>query len=302
MNTDLTFNGVTLETIAVNPDGSARAYQNGTPFGPNLWVTGQQLGVALGYVSGPDVAVRKIHARHADEFTPAMTMVVKLQTEGGEQCVRVFSLRGCHLLAMFARTAVAKAFRKWVLDVLDKLNAESQPAIDQQATPSTVADRRALVTLVNTWAQASGLPHSTLWPQVSGYFNLERISDLPKEWIGDAMAFVQERLDALAAAKSQPELSAPAETPALPNPDEEGPLVPALKQLKNLARQFLDVELDVYHNARGRVVVTTETPRVAVEANQCAEKLYSASLAMLEAYMSCARVLAYAFQQAGKAR
>lgn len=37
--------------------------------------------------------------------------------------VRIFSLRGCHLLAMFARTPVAKAFRRWVLDVLDALNA-----------------------------------------------------------------------------------------------------------------------------------------------------------------------------------
>ena len=211
---------------------------------------------------------------------------------------------GLVLLVMGYTGKKALAFKIAYIEAFNAMEAKlkEQAAIDQQATPSTVEDRRALVTLVNTWAQASGLPHSTLWPQVSGYFNLERISDLPKEWIGDAMAFVQERLDALAAAKSQPELSAPAETPALPNPDEEGPLVPALKQLKNLARQFLDVELDVYHNARGRVVVTTETPRVAVEANQCAEKLYSASLAMLEAYMSCARVLAYAFQQAGKAR
>lgn len=211
---------------------------------------------------------------------------------------------GLVLLVMGYTGKKALAFKIAYIEAFNAMESKlkEQAAIDQQATPSTVEDRRALVTLVNTWAQASGLPHSTLWPQVSGYFNLERISDLPKEWIGDAMAFVQERLDALAAAKAQPELPAPAEAPALPSPDEEGPLVPALKQLKNLARQFLDVELDVYHNARGRVVVTTETPRVAVEANQCAEKLYSASLAMLEAYMSCARVLAYAFQQAGKAR
>jgi prophage antirepressor-like protein len=34
--------------------------------------------------------------------------------------VRVFSLRGAHLIAMLARTPVAKAFRRWVLDVLEK--------------------------------------------------------------------------------------------------------------------------------------------------------------------------------------
>lgn len=34
--------------------------------------------------------------------------------------MRVFSLRGAHLLAMFARTTVAKEFRRWVLDILDR--------------------------------------------------------------------------------------------------------------------------------------------------------------------------------------
>lgn len=33
---------------------------------------------------------------------------------------RIFSLRGVHLIAMFARTPVAEDFRKWVLDILDK--------------------------------------------------------------------------------------------------------------------------------------------------------------------------------------
>ena len=29
-----------------------------------------------------------------------------------------FSLRGVHMVAMFARTPVAKEFRRWVLDIL----------------------------------------------------------------------------------------------------------------------------------------------------------------------------------------
>ena len=48
-----------------------------------------------------------------------MTAMVKMQTRGGEQDVRVFSLRGAHLLGMFARTERAKRFRRQVLDVLD---------------------------------------------------------------------------------------------------------------------------------------------------------------------------------------
>ncbi|MGL5410310.1 MAG: P22AR C-terminal domain-containing protein, partial [Shewanella sp.] len=37
--------------------------------------------------------------------------------------VRIFSLRGAHLIAMFSRTALAKEFRRWVLDVLDRETA-----------------------------------------------------------------------------------------------------------------------------------------------------------------------------------
>lgn len=50
-----------------------------------------------------------------------MTALVKLPTERGEQEVRIFSPRGCYALAMFSRTKVAKAFRRWVLDVLESI-------------------------------------------------------------------------------------------------------------------------------------------------------------------------------------
>ena len=83
------------------------------------WIRGYQIGRALGYTA-PDVQISKLYTRHADEFTPAMTDVVTLPTEGGPQETRIFSLRGCHLLAMFARTPVAKAFRKWCLDVIEQ--------------------------------------------------------------------------------------------------------------------------------------------------------------------------------------
>ena len=51
---------------------------------------------------------------------------------------RIVRWRGCHLLAMFARTPVAKAFRRWVLNVIeqygDRVPAE-QPVM--LSTPST---------------------------------------------------------------------------------------------------------------------------------------------------------------------
>ncbi|VFS57668.1 BRO family protein [Kluyvera cryocrescens] len=83
-----------------------------------IWLTANQIGYALQYAD--DKAVQRIFTRHADEFTEKMSMVVKLTTPSGKQETRVFSLRGAHMLAMFARTPVAKEFRRWVLDILDR--------------------------------------------------------------------------------------------------------------------------------------------------------------------------------------
>ena len=91
----------------------------------------------MGY--GQANRINDLYTRHADEFTPAITAVVTLPTEGGPQEPRIFSLRGC-LLAMFARTPVAKTFHVWVLDILDKLNAE-QP--DHTSVPSPISKRTA---------------------------------------------------------------------------------------------------------------------------------------------------------------
>ena len=80
------------------------------------YITSAQLAAALGYAT--ENAVTKIYHRNADEFTVEMT--VTQNGSGGQLPTRLFSLRGAHLVAMFARTPVAKDFRKWVLDVLDK--------------------------------------------------------------------------------------------------------------------------------------------------------------------------------------
>lgn len=87
-----------------------------------IWFKASELSKALGYEREDQVS--RIYDRHTDEFTDSMTMTVKLTVSGeinGLQNVttRIFSLRGSHLVAMFARTPVAKAFRVWVLDILD---------------------------------------------------------------------------------------------------------------------------------------------------------------------------------------
>ncbi|MBA4707526.1 BRO-N domain-containing protein [Aquitalea aquatica] len=90
--------------------------QDGQP-----WLKAADIARALGYAR--EDSVSRIYYRNSDEFTGAMSGAVKLTGPGnlGEITVRIFSLRGAHLLAMFARTAVAKAFRKWVLDILDSV-------------------------------------------------------------------------------------------------------------------------------------------------------------------------------------
>ena len=207
MSQALSFNDVSLVPVPVNNNDS-------------VWLRASDIAKALGYQREDKVS--RLYQRNADEFTPDMTQVIEITADphfGTEKNLsdgrcRIFSLRGCHLLAMFSRTPVAKAFRKWVLDVLDRLAEEEQAALPhgdtltaaEQATiltPSTADDRKPLRSLVAAWAQVSGTPHQALWPQVKAHFQLARIDDLPLEWIGDALAFVQGKIDA--AGKALPE-------------------------------------------------------------------------------------------------
>lgn len=98
----LSFNNVDLTTID-NGDGQ-------------LWVTSKQLAEALEYKESR--AITKIYNRNADEFTSSMTQNIS-NPHVPNLDMRIFSLRGCHLVAMFARTQVAKDFRVWVLNILD---------------------------------------------------------------------------------------------------------------------------------------------------------------------------------------
>lgn len=101
--------------------------RNNQPF-----ITQIQLGRALGYTRG-DV-VGQLYKAHSDEFTPDMTCTSDLLVQGQKRKVRVFSLRGCHLLAMFSKTPVAKEFRKWVLDLIESHNqAVSQKQVSSLA-------------------------------------------------------------------------------------------------------------------------------------------------------------------------
>ena len=110
------------------------------------WASAADIARALGYAS-PD-KVTRIFDRHKAEFTDSMTILTMVQDldpqtgcPGQYRTGRVFSLRGAHLIGMFARTNNAQAFRRWVLDILDGYQAapsliqewyEARAALDDQ--------------------------------------------------------------------------------------------------------------------------------------------------------------------------
>lgn len=100
--------------------------RNGQP-----WLRGFQIGSALEY-KNPSSDIAKLFDRNADEFTDSMTALIELATAGGKQQVRIFSLRGAHLLGMLSRTKKAKQFRVWVLDLLDKETQPTLPSLMQR--------------------------------------------------------------------------------------------------------------------------------------------------------------------------
>ena len=66
-----------------------------------LWLRYPQIADAFGYSSAR--RVNDLYNSNKEEFTSEMTTVIDLDTAGGRQPVRIFSLRGAHLLGMFAQ-------------------------------------------------------------------------------------------------------------------------------------------------------------------------------------------------------
>lgn len=172
MNT-LTFNEVNFNPVERNGQ---------------IWLTSKEIAKALGYKNS--TSINKIYNANADEFTDSMTQttesVVSSKTKGLTVKTRLFSLRGCHALAMFARTKIAKAFRVWVLDILDK--EVGQPV--QINTLSTVADRKPLVAAVNDFCGKTGAFYADVWKMVHQRFDLEGVHEMTVEQVPQAIDYV----------------------------------------------------------------------------------------------------------------
>lgn len=104
MSSQLVFNNTNLSVINHNNQ---------------IWFTSVELAKALKYKRSDSIS--RIYSRNQDEFTSCMTETVNLTLSGNlTKSIRIFSLRGAHLIAMFANTDVAKDFRRWLLDLADK--------------------------------------------------------------------------------------------------------------------------------------------------------------------------------------
>lgn len=163
----LTFNGNILNTI--NKDNQ-------------IWLTSADLANALGYKNMRSVS--KVYNSNADEFTDSMTKVVEttesvlsLKIKGLTVKTRIFSLRGCHFLAMFARTDIAKAFRVWVLDILDR---EVKTTSSQRTPLRQACDRLAVGNMLV----------SDAYKLVSNHYNVDHIDQIPEASLPEAVAFV----------------------------------------------------------------------------------------------------------------
>lgn len=141
--TDLTFQNFTFNPIVENSQ---------------VWLTSTKIAQVLGY-SRTD-SVSKLYSRNSDEFTDSMTMTVNMTFNGinnslRNKVVRVYSLRGAHLIAMFASTPVAKDFRKWVLDILDREVADKKELpVEKDSSVSANGLLARLSLICTTWDEA----------------------------------------------------------------------------------------------------------------------------------------------------
>lgn len=144
-----------------------------------IWITSSELARALGYAR--EDSVSRIYDRNSDEFTPDMTQVID-NPHTVNLTVRIFSLRGCHLITFFARTQVAKEFRKWVLDILEK---ESKPK-----SLTDIRDRIPLAEAVGVLVSKSNFNTVEVYKMINQRFDVNKVDEIPQDILPFAVEYV----------------------------------------------------------------------------------------------------------------
>ena len=165
-------------------------------------------------------SIRNLRANCPEEFHARnfaeMSETVKIGNGASRQDVVFILYRdGFMLLVMGYTGKKALAIKLAYIEAFNRLEAElaaqrgaALPEVPHiKITPSTTASRKPLEKLVKVWARQSGLIVGDCWTMLNAAFNLQSITELPEEWIPDALEWVQGKIDSL--------------TPALPPTDKE---------------------------------------------------------------------------------
>ncbi len=137
-----------------------------------IWLTASELAKALDYKSVKSVS--NLYNSNKEEFSSNMAQVIESVTSGNyKKKSRIFSLRGCHLIAMFARTTVAKQFRKWVLDILDK-EVSAPFAKTHKSERTALHDAHTLLV-----TKTKHLNSSEAWRMINQRFGTNSIEEIP---------------------------------------------------------------------------------------------------------------------------
>lgn len=128
------------------------------------WLGAFQIATALGY-SEPG-SIRGLYRRHRDEFGEDETQIISVQTISGIQQIRVFSQSGAELLAIHAKTPIAKQFRLYLRKLTAALR-DGTLSLNAQPAPAqigTAALERKLIA-----ANAELLRSNRTWNRIAGY-------------------------------------------------------------------------------------------------------------------------------------
>lgn len=212
-----------------------------------IWLTAVELAKALGYAKSD--AVTQVYERNKDEFNASMTLTLKLRVKGfgngnSEKESRIFSLRGCHLIAMFSKTAIAKQFRKWVLDVLDREVVTKQLEGRQSISPEQQA---LLHEIVARRSQGERKIFAEMWARHNRHFKIPRYAELLEIHFPEAVHYL-ETMDLKAKVEKQ-------EIKALPYPQE------VIQVAQQISQEFNNSKYDSWHvSARNGVLTAMPLP------------------------------------------
>lgn len=150
-----------------------------------IWLTAGDLARALGYAKAN--AVTQVYERNKDEFNQSMTQVID-NPQSLNLRLRIFSLRGAHLIAMFSKTAIAKQFRKWVLDVLDREVVTKQLESRQSISPEQQA---LLHEIVARRSQGERKIFAEMWARHNRHFKIPRYAELLAIHFSEAVHYLE---------------------------------------------------------------------------------------------------------------